>query len=142
MGIKNLHLVNMNKENTKKVAYFIGIKGVGMTAFAQLLQAKGFSVLESDTDEKFFTDEVLKKLNIPFVEGFAKNNIPDDIDLIITSPAYIDSDNPEIIEAQSRGMNVYSWHEKLAAMFNEKYGIAICGTNGKSTTTAMLGVVY
>lgn len=125
----------------EKNAYFIGIKGVGMTAFAQLLKAKGFYVSGSDTREVFFTDTVLKKLEIPFIEGFDKNNLPKKVDLVITSPAYKNSDNPEIIEAQERGLTIFSWHEYLAKFFNKQFGIAICGTNGKSTTTAMLGFV-
>ncbi len=124
-----------------KSAYFIGIKGVGMTAFAQFLQAKGFYVSGSDTNEVFFTDSVLKMLEIPFTEGFNKKNIPEKVDLIITSPAYKNSDNPEILEAQNKGLPIFSWHEYLAKFFNKQFGIAVCGTNGKSTTTAMLGFV-
>ena len=47
-----------------KKAYFIGIKGVGMTALAQILQGRGINVLGSDTKEKFFTDQVLERLKI------------------------------------------------------------------------------
>ena len=50
--------------NNIKTVYFIGIKGVGMTALAQILQGHGMRVSGSDTDENFFTDKVLSKLNI------------------------------------------------------------------------------
>ena len=112
-----------------------------MAAFAQILQGRGVTVSGSDTDETFFTDEVLRTLNIPFTEGFSASNIPDVIDIAITSPAYINTDNPEIAEIQARGVELITWHDGLAQLFNTGFGIAVCGTHGKSTTTAMLGVI-
>ena len=129
------------KLSEAKIVYCIGIKGVGMTAFAQILKARGASVSGSDTTEHFFTDEVLGKLGVPFTEGFDAKNIPDSIDLVITSPAYINSDNPEIAEVRKRGVKLITWHDGLAELFNEGYGVAVCGTHGKSTTTAMLGTI-
>lgn len=129
-------------ENIQK-AYFIGIKGVGMTAFAQLLQHRGVAVIGSDTKEKFFTDDVLHSLDINFFEEFNKNNLTSSmpLDIVISSPAYIESENEEITEAKKQNIPIISWHQGLAAIFNQNYGIAVCGTHGKSTTAAMLGVI-
>lgn len=129
--------------NTINKAYFVGIKGVGMTAFAQILQHKGVEVFGSDTNEVFFTDSILKSLNIPFFEGFDAKNLSGSlpVDVVIASPAYLNSNNVEIQEAHKRNISVLSWHQGLAQLFNDNYGIAVCGTHGKSTTTAMLGVV-
>ena len=132
----------MMLENVKK-AYFIGVKGVGMTSFAQILQHKGVEVVGSDTSEVFFTDAILKTLGIPFFENFDADNLTCSlpVDVVVASPAYLKSYNVEVQEAQKRGIPVVSWHQGLAQMFNAHYGVAVCGTHGKSTTTAMLGAI-
>ena len=124
-----------------KKAYLIGIKGVGMTALAQILQSRGVGVLGSDTEEKFFTDEVLKKLNIPVIEKFSSQNIPQDTDVIVRSVAYNVENNLEVAEAENRGVPIITYPDALAELFNNSYGIAVCGSHGKSTTAAMLGYV-
>src|SRR3989338_8957986 len=133
--------IKYNRLNSARNAYLIGIKGVGMCALAQILKSRGVRVLGSDTYEKFFTDEVLKKLKIECKEGFAKKNLPKNIDVIIASNAYINTQNPEIAEADRRGVSVISYPDALAELFNNAYGIAIAGSHGKSTTTAMLGYI-
>lgn len=127
--------------NNIKTVYFVGIKGVGMTALAQILQGQGMRVSGSDTGEKFFTDEVLARLKIPFKEGFRKNNIPKHADLVVSSVAYIHSGNVEIKEAKKRGITITTYPEALAELFNNAWGIAVTGSHGKSTTSAMLGFV-
>ena len=112
-----------------------------MAAYAQILQGRSVAVSGSDTQEHFFTDSVLKELNIPFIEGFSAANVPDTVDVVITSPAYINTDNPEIQEVKKRGLPLLTWHDGLAELFNANFGIAVCGTHGKSTTTAMLGII-
>lgn len=124
-----------------KNAYFVGIKGVGMTAFAQILKERGVAVSGSDTTELFFTDEVLKHLGIAYTEGFDAARVPQSADVVVTSPAYINSDNPEIAEVQKRGLQLITWHDGMAELFNAGFGVAVCGTHGKSTTTAMLGTI-
>lgn len=127
-------------EEVKKI-YMIGIKGAGMTALAQILQARGVEVSGSDTEEKFYTDEVLERLKIPFKEGFNVANIPDDAEVVIRSNAYDAENNEEVQSVESEGLPVITYPEALAELFNNSWGIAICGTHGKSTTTAMLGFV-
>ncbi|MFC1756373.1 UDP-N-acetylmuramate--L-alanine ligase [Patescibacteria group bacterium] len=127
----------MNIKEIKK-AYFIGIKGSGMTAVAEILKNHGIEVSGSDISEKFFTDAVLRTNNINFSEYFSADNIPNDADLIIYSTAYSEKNNPEIIEARKRNVPILSYPEALGKLFEEKLGIAVCGTHGKTTTSAML----
>jgi UDP-N-acetylmuramate--alanine ligase len=127
----------MNLNEIKK-AYFIGIKGAGMTAVAEILKARGISVSGSDTKEKFFTDEILERNRINYIEEFKAENIPDNADLIIYSTAYNENNNTEMLEARKRGLDMLSYPEVLGELFKEKLGIAVCGTHGKTTTTAIL----
>jgi len=120
--------------------YFIGIKGAGMTALAQIFKYWGKEVWGSDVADKFFTDEVLTKSNIKVIEKFDAGNITDDIDLVIYSTAYNEA-NPEVAAAKNLGLKILSYPEALGLLFYDKYGISICGTHGKTTTTAMLGFV-
>lgn len=120
-------------------AYLIGIKGVGMTALAQILRARGIRVSGSDTAQQFFTDSVLRRAGIPFTEGFTSGNVPA-ADLILRSTAY-GEENAEVAEAMRRGLPMATYPEAVGMVFNAGKGIAICGTHGKTTTTAMLGYV-
>lgn len=124
--------------NKIKKAYFIGIKGAGMTAVAELFKARGIEISGSDTKEKFFTDEILNRNGIIFTEEFDAKNIPEDIDLIIYSTAYNEKNNSEVAEARKNGTNMLSYPETLGELFRENLGIAVCGTHGKTTTTAIL----
>lgn len=124
--------------NEVKKAYFIGIKGAGMAAVAEILKARGISVSGSDTKEKFFTDEILDRNRINYFEEFSTDNIPEDADLIVYSTAYNENNNSEMLEARRRGLNMLSYPEVLGILFKEKLGIAVCGTHGKTTTTAIL----
>lgn len=129
--------------DAKKI-YFIGIKGAAMTYTAQILKAWGYEVAGSDTAETFFTDRVLQQAGIPYIEGYHTQNIPPDADLIVYSGALSpknETSNPEITEALALDIPMMSQVEALAELFNHKYGIAVCGTHGKSTTTALLGYI-
>ncbi|MDO8463007.1 MAG: cyanophycin synthetase [bacterium] len=121
-------------------AYLIGIKGAAMTALAQLLQARGVRVSGSDVPERFFTQDVLARIGIPYVEGFHVDNVPMDVDIVIRSSAY-DEAHVEVAVARALGHTVRTYAEVIADIFNAGKGIAVCGTHGKTTTTAMLGLV-
>lgn len=127
----------MDLSKIKKV-YVIGIKGSGVVAIVEILKTMGIEVTGSDTHEKFFTDEVLQKLGIKYIEGFAIKNIPQDADLILYATCYNESNNIEFAEVKKRGLTMISYPGMLAELFNEKYGIAVCGTHGKTTVSAML----
>lgn len=121
-----------------KKVYVIGIKGSGVVGVVEILKAKGIKVTGSDTTEKFFTDAVLKKNQIQYYEGFSVENIPEDIDLVVYSTSYNVGNNVEFREVMKRKMPMLSYPELLAQIFNERYGVAICGTHGKTTTSAFL----
>ncbi|MBD3300230.1 MAG: UDP-N-acetylmuramate--L-alanine ligase [Candidatus Moranbacteria bacterium] len=127
----------MKKVEDLKKVYMIGIKGVAMTALAEILKAKGVQVLGSDTGETFYTDEILKSLKVTFFENFNPRNIPLDVDLVLYSTAY-NKDNPEFEYALKKGLKMVSYPEFLGRLFNQAKGIAVCGTHGKTTTAAML----
>ena len=130
----------MNFDKIKKI-YMIGIKGVGMTMLAQYLDAKGIKIIGSDIPEKFMTDKVLKKLKIKVIENFNEKNIPVDADLIIYSAAYQKNNNSEVKKALSGKIKTLIYAKALGEIFNKKYGIAVTGSHGKTTTTAWLGYV-
>lgn len=124
-----------------KKVYCIGIKGSGVVAVVEILKALGISVTGSDTGEKFFTDEVLQKLGVPYVENFAPENIPSEVDLVVHSTVYREDNNVEMAEVKKRGLLTISYPEILGLLFNQRYGVAVCGTHGKTTTSAMLAEV-
>ncbi len=130
----------MDLKSIKKV-YFIGIKGSGMVALAQNFKTRGIEVIGSDVSEKFFTDEVLKKAGILFKENFSEENISseENIDLIVYSSAY-DSTNPELKWAMENNIQSLNYAETLGEISKQKFTIAVCGTHGKTTVSAMLAV--
>jgi len=130
--------INLNK--IKKV-HVIGIKGSGVIAVVEILHSMGIEISGSDTKEKFFTDAILKNLKIKYKEKFDHKNIPHDVDLVVYSTAYNEDNNEEFKAAKERGFQMVSYPEMLAYLFNQKYGIAVCGTHGKTTTSAMMAHV-
>ena len=124
-----------------KKAYVIVIKGSGIIGVVELLHAMGIEVSGSDTHEKFFTDEILQKLGIRYAEGFSAENVSADADVVLYSTAYNEENNVEFAEAKKRNLTMISYPQALAGLFNQKYGIAVCGTHGKTTTSAMLAYV-
>jgi len=130
----------MDLAKIKKV-YMIGVKGVGMTMLAQFLVGQGYEVSGSDTAEIFMTDQILAKYGIKVNQGFNAENIPADADLIIYSSAYNSQTNTEVEVALNSGVKILTYAEVLGEIFNQKYGIAVCGSHGKTTTTAWLGYV-
>ena len=130
----------------KQKIYFIGIKGVGMTMLAEFLKSKGHEVSGSDVSETFLTDKVLERLRIPVSSPFSPANIPPLFDKIIYSSAYNPDNNSElsfIVQNNRRFKNkkILSYAVALSEVFNAYKGIAVCGSHGKTTTTAWLGYV-
>lgn len=138
----------MDLSKIKKI-YMIGVKGVGMTMLGQYFAGQGIEVVGSDTDQKFMTDEVLKKAGVKVIEKFDDKNIPADADLIIYSTSYNRENNIEVkcalgcenCTAKKCGIKVLTYAEAMGEVFNQKYGIAVVGSHGKTTTTAWLGFV-
>jgi UDP-N-acetylmuramate--alanine ligase len=122
-----------------KHIYFIGIGGIGISAVARMLLLEGKKVSGSDRDETKVTEELRKAGATVFI-GQKKENIPKDCDLIIYTNA-IGEDNSEFVEAKSRGVKMLTYPETLGFISREKYTIAVSGTHGKTTTTAMVAKV-
>ncbi|GIW66693.1 MAG: UDP-N-acetylmuramate--L-alanine ligase [Candidatus Parcubacteria bacterium] len=133
--------------NCKK-AYLIGIKGTGMTALAKIMKDLGINIVGSDVKKKFFTDEVLKHNKINFYEGFSQKNLKKElpVDIVISSVAYFQpgkkTENPELKFAQKNNIPIITYPQAVAEIFNQSFGIAVCGSHGKSSTTAILGKVF
>jgi UDP-N-acetylmuramate--alanine ligase len=129
-------------ENILKEAkniYFIGIGGIGISAIARMLLLEGKQIFGSDRDETKVTEE-LRKAGAAIYIGQKKENIPADIDLVIYTVA-IPADNPEMMEVKKRGIKMLTYPETLNIISKEKYTIAVSGTHGKTTVTAMVAKV-
>lgn len=127
--------------STESFIYMVGIKGSGMAALAQLLSQKGYRVTGSDTHETFFTDELLAKNNIPFIEGFNKKNIPLETGLVIYSAAYNTQTHPELRHALAAGLPCMEYTKALGLYSAAQPSLGIAGVHGKTTTTAMAGLI-
>lgn len=119
--------------------HFIGIGGVSMSALAEALYAQGFVVTGSDTSDSERVQR-LRAAGIPVYQGQAAGNI-DQADVIVYTTAIRD-DNPELLAARASGQPVMHRSELLARLLADKQRIAVTGTHGKSTTTAMLGTIF
>ncbi|OGD23760.1 hypothetical protein A2Z10_01865 [Candidatus Azambacteria bacterium RBG_16_47_10] len=125
----------MERIKQYKKIHMIGVKGVGMTALAEVLLANGFSVTGSDVHDEFMTDAVLARLGIA-VSEFGEEHVHG-ADAIVRSNAYTE-ENEEVKEAVERNIPLFSYPEVVAELFNAHRGIAVAGSHGKTTTTAML----
>jgi UDP-N-acetylmuramate--alanine ligase len=122
------------------LVYFVGIKGTGVCALAELMHNAGMKICGSDTSEIFYTDKILKELNIPYYENFDASHINDKIDILIHSAAYNADSNPELARALELNIPVMKYTEALGAWSAKFDSAGICGVHGKTTTTAMCGV--
>lgn len=121
-----------------KRVYMIGIKGAGMTALAEFLVHQRIEVSGSDTTEVFFTDAILKRLGVTVKSPFSVQNIDNRFDLCIYSTAYTVDNNEEMQLVQQTGKPLYSYPEALGLLTESKLTLAVCGTHGKTTTSALL----
>jgi len=121
-----------------KKVHFIGIGGYGMSALAFVLLQSGYSVSGSDLRDCAMT-RLLAQAGAKVFLGHRAEQIGD-AQLVVYSTA-IPQDNPELLAARER--NILLWHrsELLAAVFNEKRGVAVAGAHGKTTTTAMIALL-
>ncbi|MBN2651781.1 MAG: UDP-N-acetylmuramate--L-alanine ligase [Spirochaetales bacterium] len=132
---------NIINNPVDKTFYFIGIKGTGMAALAELLLKNGAKVLGSDVDEIFYTDKVLNQLGIPYFNGFNEENIPDSVDLIIRSAAYTSENNCEVKFLEEKGQLPILYTDALAMFSQGRISAGIAGVHGKTTTTSIAGSV-
>lgn len=122
-----------------KNLHFVGIGGSGMSGIAELMKNVGYRVSGSDVIESG-TVARLRKLGIRVFIGHDKANISG-AQVVVVSSA-IGEDNPEVIEAlKNEDVSVIKRAEMLAELMRLKYGIAVSGTHGKTTTTSMIAHV-
>lgn len=116
----------------------IGIGGIGVSAIARMLRRQGKIVTGSDTSPSPLT-AILRKLGIRVVFGHAARNVGA-VDLVVYTKA-ISPRNPELRAAHRRHIPTLSYAEMLGAVSRDQFTIAVAGTHGKTTTTAMIGHV-
>lgn len=115
--------------------YFIGIKGTGMSALAQVLHDLGYEVKGSDVERHFFTEKGLIERNIEILP-YNEDNITKDMTIIRGNA--IKDDNPELIRAEVKGLKIYKYEEMVAKLTKMFKTATIAGCHGKTTTSSML----
>jgi UDP-N-acetylmuramate--alanine ligase len=118
--------------------HFTGIGGIGMSGIAEVLLNLGYEISGSDLKLSPITER-LASLGARIFEGHAASNVEGARALVVTSAA--DPQNPEVVEARRRGIPVIPRGELLAELMRLKYGIAIAGSHGKTTTTSMAATI-
>jgi UDP-N-acetylmuramate--alanine ligase len=118
--------------------HFIGIGGIGMSGIAEILLNLGYQVSGSDLNESANTLK-LKDQGAQIFKGHFKKNIQD-VQLVVYSSA-INEENPEVIEAKEHKIPIIKRAEMLAELMRLKYGIAVAGSHGKTTTSSFLATI-
>jgi UDP-N-acetylmuramate--alanine ligase len=106
-----------------------------------VLKARGVALTGSDSPEKFYTDGILAELGQPVLEGFSAENLPEALDAVVYSAAYDPGRHPELLAARERRLPILSYPEALGALSARSPSVAVTGVHGKSTTTALCGLV-
>lgn len=119
-----------------KKYHLIGIGGIGISAIARKLQLEGKEVSGSDASQSEITED-LEKLGIKINIGQKAENIQEGTEVVIYTVAIPES-NPELIEARKRGIICKTYPEVLGELSKDMFTIAVSGTHGKTTTTAMI----
>src|SRR5271154_5245437 len=118
--------------------HFVGIGGIGMSGIAEVLLNLGYKVSGSDLKSSAVTQRLASLGAITF-EGHRAENVSG-AEVVVTSSA-ISTENPEVAEAHNLHVPVIQRAEMLAELMRLKYGIAIAGMHGKTTTTSMVAAV-
>lgn len=134
----------VRKSNTKPHIHFLGIGGSGASAAAAIAQAHGYQISGCDKHPQTeFTRVFDKKV---LFKGHSPSHLTggNKVDLLAVTPAIfsLDPDNPELLEAKKRRVPILTWQEFMGKYLEkDKLVVAVCGTHGKSTTTAMIGLL-
>jgi UDP-N-acetylmuramate--alanine ligase len=119
--------------------HFVGIGGIGMSGIAEVLLNLGYAVTGSDLHESEVTER-LRKLGAQVFVGHQEGNLAADPSVVVISTA-VKYSNPEVLEARRRHIPVIPRAEMLAELMRMKYGVAVAGSHGKTTTTSMIAAV-
>lgn len=125
----------MSEERIKQV-HFIGVGGVGMSGIARVAHDQGMQVSGSDIKKSRYTKQ-LREAGITVFIGQKAENIPEGNPVIVISTAILEN-NPELIEARRRGLEIWHRAQMLAHLGVGLDTLAVAGTHGKTTTSSML----
>jgi UDP-N-acetylmuramate--alanine ligase len=123
----------------KHRVHFVGIGGIGMSGIAEVLLNLGYAVTGSDLHESEVTGR-LRKLGAQVFVGHQEDNLMANPSVVVISTA-VKYSNPEVLEARRRHIPVIPRAEMLAELMRMKYGLAVAGSHGKTTTTSMIAAV-
>ncbi|HEY7700527.1 MAG TPA: Mur ligase domain-containing protein, partial [Vicinamibacteria bacterium] len=124
--------------SAKTRVHFVGIGGIGMSGIAEVLKNLGYTVSGSDLKSSAATER-LRSLGVRVHEGHRPENV-EGTDVVVVSSA-VKTSNPEVVEARRLQIPIIPRAEMLAELMRLKYGIAVAGSHGKTTTTSMVAVV-
>src|ERR1700712_4057007 len=118
--------------------HFAGIGGIGMSGIAEVLLNLGYTISGSDLRLTPTTDHLVSS-GATVYAGHAAANVAGAKALVVSSA--VDEQNPEVVEARRLQIPVIPRGELLAELMRQKYGIAIAGSHGKTTTTSMIATI-
>lgn len=121
-------------------AHLIGAGGIGISAVGKFLLAKGVAVSGSDAKQSAITDDLVARGAVIHI-GHAAKNLPDDCDLVVYTEA-AGEENPERMLAAQMGIRQLGHFDFLGELSKAYRTVCVTGTNGKSTTTAMVGAIF
>ncbi|SJN55818.1 UDP-N-acetylmuramate--L-alanine ligase [Vibrio ruber DSM 16370] len=122
-----------------KCIHFVGIGGAGMSGIAEVLLNEGYQITGSDIAANTITDNLKAKGAIIHI-GHQAENVAQASVVVVSSA--IDMNNPELAEARERRVPIVRRAEMLAELMRFRHGIAVAGTHGKTTTTALVTQIY
>jgi UDP-N-acetylmuramate--alanine ligase len=125
--------------STPRVLHLVAVAGTGMSAYASVLAQAGHRVSGSDAAPEAAVAERLRALGVIVHEGHDAAFLPADAEVVAASTA-VPADNPELVEARQRGLPVLRRADLLAALCSQRRTLAVAGTHGKTTTTALLAL--
>jgi UDP-N-acetylmuramate--alanine ligase len=120
--------------------HFIGIGGIGVSALAKYHLVNGHQVSGSDLVTSEITEQLENQGAKIFIGKHRKENLPKDTQVVVYSPA-VNKDNPELKEARKHGLKIMSYPEVVGILTKKYFTIAVSGSHGKSTTTAMISLI-
>lgn len=138
MKAADIHFGRIERRQMRRVkkVFFVGIGGIGMSGIAEVLLNQGYCISGSDQKTSAITERLQAKgVNI-FLGHRAENVELSEANVVVTSSA-IAKDNPEVVRARELGIPVIRRAEMLAELMRFRFGIAVAGTHGKTTTTSL-----
>src|SRR3989344_5917739 len=131
----------MKINKNANIIHFIGIGGIGMSALARYFLSQNWQVSGSDASASFITQN-LKREGARVYVGHRTSNLPSKTDLVVYSAAVLPEDNQELIKEKKTGTATQTYAETIGELTKKYKTITIAGAPGKSTTTALLSLVF